>query len=49
MSRFLIQMKYDELLKPDFLDLNFSITTLFSIMKFWKGMKNIQNNSHLSS
>jgi hypothetical protein len=27
MSRFIIQMKYDELLKPDFLDLNFSITT----------------------
>jgi hypothetical protein len=27
MSRFIIQMKYDELLKPDFLNLNFSITT----------------------
>ena len=27
MSRFIIQMKYDKLLKPDFLDLNFSITT----------------------
>ncbi len=27
MSRFIIQMKYNELLKPDFLDLNFSITS----------------------
>ena len=27
MSRFIIQMRYDELLKPDFRDLNFSITT----------------------
>lgn len=27
MSRFITQMKYDELLRPDFLDLSFSITT----------------------
>ncbi len=27
MSRFIIQMKYDELLKPEFLDLNFMINT----------------------
>jgi hypothetical protein len=27
MSRFILQMKYNELLRPDFLDLNFSITT----------------------
>ena len=31
MSRFLIQMKYDKLLKPDFLDLNFEIKTHCSV------------------